>query len=37
MARREKDLAVAALHRLPESPYRNALDAMAEFAVARTY
>jgi octaprenyl-diphosphate synthase len=37
MARREKDLAVAALHRLPESPYRNALEALAEFAVARTY
>jgi len=37
MARREKDLAVAALHRLPESPYRNALEALAEFAVARTH
>jgi octaprenyl-diphosphate synthase len=37
MARREKDLAVTALHRLPESPYRNALEALAEFAVARTY
>jgi len=37
MARREKDLAIAALHRLPESPYRNALEALAEFAVARTY
>ena len=37
MAQREKDLAVAALHRLPESPYRNALEALAEFAVARTY
>ena len=36
MAQREKDLAVAALHRLPESPYRDALDALAEFAVART-
>jgi octaprenyl-diphosphate synthase len=37
MARREKDLAIVALHRLPESPYRNALEALAEFAVARTY
>ncbi len=37
MAQREKDLAVASLHRLPESPYRNALEALAEFAVARTY
>ncbi len=37
MARREKDLAVVALHRLPESPYRNALESLAEFAVARTY
>jgi octaprenyl-diphosphate synthase len=37
MAQREKDLAVAALQRLPESPYRNALEALAEFAVARTH
>ena len=37
MARREKDLAIVALHRLPESPYRDALKALAEFAVARTY
>jgi octaprenyl-diphosphate synthase len=37
MARREKDLAVSALHRLPASAYRDALEALAEFAVARTY
>ena len=37
MACREKDLAVAALHRLPQTPYRDALEALAEFAVARTY
>jgi octaprenyl-diphosphate synthase len=37
MAQREKDLAVKALRRLPESPYRSALDALAGFAVARTY
>jgi len=37
MAQREKDLAVAALQPLPESPYRNALEALAEFAVARTH
>jgi octaprenyl-diphosphate synthase len=37
MAQREKDLAVAALQRVPESPYRNALEALAEFAVARTH
>jgi octaprenyl-diphosphate synthase len=37
MARREKELAVEALGRLPSSPYRNALVALAEFAVARTY
>jgi octaprenyl-diphosphate synthase len=37
MAQREKDRAVAALHRLPASPYRDALEALAEFAVARTY
>jgi octaprenyl-diphosphate synthase len=37
MARRERELAVAALHQLPASPYRDALEALAEFAVARTY
>jgi octaprenyl-diphosphate synthase len=37
LARREKDLAVEALGRLPGSAYREALGALAEFAVARTY
>jgi octaprenyl-diphosphate synthase len=37
MAQREKDAAVAALAALPASPYREALGALAEFAVARTY
>jgi octaprenyl-diphosphate synthase len=37
LAQREKDLAVAALSRLPESAYKGALGALAEFAVARTY
>ena len=37
LARREKDLAIDALSRLPESEYRRALGALAEFAVARTY
>jgi octaprenyl-diphosphate synthase len=37
LARREKDLAVEALSRLPESEYLKALGALAEFAVARTY
>ena len=37
LARREKDLAIDALSRLPESEYRKALGALAEFAVARTY
>jgi octaprenyl-diphosphate synthase len=37
MAQREKDLAVAALQRLPASPYSDALKALAEFAVARSY
>jgi octaprenyl-diphosphate synthase len=37
LARREKDLAIDALSRLPESVYRRALGALAEFAVARTY
>ena len=37
MARREKELAVAALGRLPASKYRDALVTLADFAVARTY
>jgi octaprenyl-diphosphate synthase len=37
LARREKDLAIEALDRLPGSAYREALGALAEFAVARTY
>jgi octaprenyl-diphosphate synthase len=37
LARREKDLAIEALSRLPGSAYREALGALAEFAVARTY
>ncbi len=37
MARREKDLAVEALGRLPASKYREALVTLADFAVARTY
>jgi octaprenyl-diphosphate synthase len=37
MAQREKDRAVAALQVLPPSPYRDALAALAEFAVERTY
>jgi len=37
LARREKDLATEALSRLPDSAYKQALDALAEFAVARTY
>ncbi len=36
-ARREKDIAVAALAALPDTEYRRALVALAEFAVARTY
>ena len=36
-ARQEKELAIEALGRLPASSYRNALMALAEFAVARTY
>jgi len=36
-ARQEKELAIEALGRLPASGYRNALVALAEFAVARTY
>ena len=37
MARREKELAVAALGKLPASSYRDALVTLADFAVARTY
>jgi octaprenyl-diphosphate synthase len=37
MARREKDMAVEALGRLPASRYREALVTLADFAVARTY
>jgi octaprenyl-diphosphate synthase len=37
MAQREKDLAVAAIAGLPASNYRDALVALADFAVARTY
>jgi octaprenyl-diphosphate synthase len=37
MARREKDLAVAALQAVPASRFRDALVALADFAVARTY
>jgi octaprenyl-diphosphate synthase len=37
MARREKELAVEALGKLPASKYRDALVSLADFAVARTY
>jgi octaprenyl-diphosphate synthase len=37
MAQEEKDRAIAALATVPASPYRDALAALAEFAVARTY
>jgi len=37
LAQREKDLALEALGRLPESAYRQALHALAEFAVGRSY
>jgi octaprenyl-diphosphate synthase len=37
MARREKELAVEALGKLPASNYRDALVSLADFAVARTY
>jgi len=37
LAQREKDLAIEALGRLPESVYRQALQALAEFAVGRSY
>ncbi len=36
-ARREKELAVEALGKLPASSYRDALVSLADFAVARTY
>ena len=37
LAKRERDLAVAALRALPDSEFRRALESLAEFAVARTY
>ena len=37
MARREKELAVEALGKLPASNFRSALVSLADFAVARTY
>ena len=37
LAQREQELAVEALHRLPDSTFRRSLAALAEFAVARTY
>ena len=37
LARREKDLAIEALSRLPGSEFRESLGALAEFAVARTF
>lgn len=37
LAQREKELAVEALGRLPESAHRQALRALAEFAVGRSY
>jgi octaprenyl-diphosphate synthase len=36
-ARQEADLAKAALAVLPDSPYRQALSELADFAVARTH
>ncbi|MGI9246670.1 MAG: polyprenyl synthetase family protein, partial [Steroidobacteraceae bacterium] len=36
-AQKEKDAAVAALAQVPASPFRAALEGLAEFAVARTY
>ncbi len=36
-ARREADLAMAALDPLPDSPYKDALHSLAEFSVNRTY
>ncbi len=37
LAEREKDLAIEALGRLPESAYTRSLRALAEFAVGRSY
>ena len=37
MAQREKDLAIGALFAVPASPYRDALESLARFAVARTH
>lgn len=37
LAQREKHLAIEALGRLPESAHRQALQALAEFAVGRSY
>ncbi len=37
MARREKEMAVEALGKLPASKFRDALVSLADFAVARTY
>jgi octaprenyl-diphosphate synthase len=37
LARREKDLALEALDRLPDSDFLRGLHALAEFAVARTF
>jgi len=37
LAQREKELAIEALGRLPESAHRQALQALAEFAVGRSY
>jgi octaprenyl-diphosphate synthase len=37
LAQREKALAIEALDRLPESAYRQALQALAEFAVGRSH
>ena len=37
LAREEADKAMAALASVPSSPYRDALRALAEFSVNRTY
>ena len=37
LARREKDLALEALGRLPDTAFRKGLHALAEFAIVRTY
>ena len=37
LARREKERAVTALRTLPDSTYRQSLETLAEFALARTY